>query len=276
MDKILSKKKIDGLKERAKRVRLSILELVSKTASPHIGPSFSITEVLVALYFEVLNVDPKKPDNPLRDRFLLSKGHACPALYAVLAERGFISKKELEGFAVDDGVLQQHPDRDLKHGIECSSGSLGHGLSVGSGMALAGKTKGENYRVYVLMGDGELNEGSVWETALFAGQHKLNDLIAIVDHNKMQAMGNNKDIIGLDPLKEKWESFGWEVREADGHDFAEVIKTFRAFSSKKPKMVILHTVKGKGVPFMENELLWHYRYPREGEEYDSAVKELRG
>lgn len=276
MGKMIPKKKIDQLKERAKRVRLSILDLVSKTASPHIGPAFSIVEVLVALYSEVLNVDPKKPENPLRDRFILSKGHACPALYAVLAEKGFIGKKELEGFAVDKGILQQHPDRNLKHGIECSSGSLGHGLSVGAGMALAGKVKGRKYNVYVLLGDGELNEGSVWETVLFAGQHKLNNLIAIVDHNKMQAMGNNREIIGLEPLKGKWEVFGWQAQEVNGHDFGEILKAFNTVSFKKPNVVILHTVKGKGVPFMENKLLWHYRYPHEGEEYDSAVKELRG
>jgi len=274
LNKDVSKKRINELKKLARRVRLRILELVSKTASPHIGPSFSITEILVALYFEFLNVSPEKAKNSSRDRFILSKGHACPALYAVLAERGFIGENELAGFAVDGGILQQHPDRDLGHGIELSSGSLGHGLAVGSGLALAAKANSKRYNVGVLMGDGELNEGSVWESALFAAQHKLNNLIAIVDHNKMQAMGNSRDIIELDPLKEKWEAFGWHAQEVDGHDFGEILKAFRAISSKKPNVVILHTIKGKGVPFMENELLWHYRYPHEGEEYNSAVKEL--
>ena len=275
MSKVISNKKIQEFKECARSVRIKVLDLVAKTGSPHIGPSFSIVEILVALYFEVLNISPKTAEAPSRDRFILSKGHACPALYAVLAERGFIGEKELKGFAVDNGGLQQHPDRDVKRGIELSSGSLGHGLAVGAGIALAAKAKRGKYKAYVLMGDGELNEGSVWESALFAAQHKLNNLVGIVDHNKMQAMGNSRDIIDLDPIRGKWEAFGWHVQEIDGHDFMEILQAFKCLSSKKPNMIILHTVKGKGVPFMENELLWHYRYPHEGDEYNSAVRELR-
>ncbi len=276
MGKMVSKKEIGELEDRARRVRLKVLELVSKTASPHIGPAFSIAEILVALYFKILKVSPNKPNDPFRDRFILSKGHACPAFYAVLAERGFIGEKELKGFAIDNGRLQQHPDRDIKRGIELSSGSLGHGLAVGAGLALMSKVNNKKYGVYVLMGDGELNEGSVWESVLFAAQHKLNNLVGIVDHNKMQAMGKNRDIIGLDPLKSKFEAFGWHVREVDGHNLEGILRVFKKPSLKRPNMIILHTVKGKGVPFMENELLWHYRYPHDGEEYDSAVKELKG
>lgn len=181
----------------SKKIRKSILDLIYKTKSPHIGPSFSIVEILVALYFKVLNVSPDNASNHNRDRFILSKGHACPALYAVLAERGFISKDDLDGFATNDGILEQHPNIDLDKGIEVSTGSLGHGLSIGTGMALAGKVDKKQYRVYVLLSDGELNEGSVWEAIMFAGHHKLSNLIAFVDYNKIQALGCTRDIIDL-------------------------------------------------------------------------------
>jgi len=265
---------IKRFKSLARKVRLSVLDMMRRTKSPHIGPSFSIVEILVALYFKILNISPTNPRDSKRDKFILSKGHACPALYAVLKERGFLRNRQLKKFAVDGGCLQHHPEYDLGCGIELSTGSLGHGLSVGGGMALAGKGKRKGAKTFVLLGDGELNEGAVWEAALFAGHHKLNNLIAIIDHNKMQALGHMKDIIDLDPLKEKWMAFGWHAQEINGHDFGQIFKAFDSLSSSKPNAIILHTVKGKGVSFMENDLLWHYRYPHEGDEYEKALKEL--
>ncbi len=266
-DEVLDYKKI------AKNVRRSILSIIHRTGSPHIGPSFSVVEILVALYFKFLNTSPEDSYNPDRDRFILSKGHACPALYAVLAERGFLSKEELDSFAVDDGVLEQHPNRNLGCGIEISAGSLGHGLSIGTGMALAGKVDGQQRKVYVLLSDGELNEGSVWEAIMFAGHHRLNNLVALVDYNKMQALGYTRDIIDLESLGEKWKSFRWNVQEVNGHNFQQVFNSLRSLSYEKPNVIILHTVKGKGVSFMEDQLLWHYRAPNK-EEYKLALKEL--
>ncbi|MEW6409356.1 MAG: transketolase [Nitrospirota bacterium] len=259
----------------SKKIRKSILHLIYKTKSPHIGPSFSVVEILVALYFKVLNVSHENMHNPDRDRFILSKGHACAALYAVLVERGFLSKNAFEGFAVNGGTLEQHPTRNLNCGIEITTGSLGHGLSIGTGMALAGKVDNRKYKVYVLLSDGELNEGSVWEAIMFAGHHRLNNLIALVDYNKMQALGCTRDIIDLEPLNEKWRSFGWHVQEIDGHDFKQIFDVLNSLSPEKPNVIILHTVKGKGVSFMENQLLWHYRAPDDGE-YKLALKELSG
>lgn len=254
-------------------VRRTILDIIHKTRSPHIGPSFSVVEILVALYFKFLNISPEDALNPERDRFILSKGHACPALYAVLAEKGFISENDLNGFAISGGTFEQHPTLDLKRGIEVSTGSLGHGLSIGTGMALAGKIDNKQYKVYVLLSDGELNEGSVWESVMFAGHHRLRNLVAIVDYNKIQALGCTKDIIDLDPLGEKWKSFGWDAQEIDGHNFEEIFNALNSLSSKKPNVLILHTIKGKGVSFMENQLLWHYHTP-DDKEYELALKEL--
>lgn len=267
-DNVLQYKKIAG------NVRKTILEIIYKTKSPHIGPSFSIAEILVALYFNQLNVSPNNSFDSDRDRFILSKGHACATLYAVLAEKGILCKADLAAFAVNDGMLEQHPNIDLKKGIEVSTGSLGHGLSIGTGMALSGKVDNRKYKVYVLLGDGELNEGSVWEAIMFASYHKLTNLIALIDSNKIQALGNTRDIIDLEPLIEKWESFGWHVQEIDGHDFKQIFNALNSFSNEKPNVVILNTLKGKGVSFMENQLLWHYRAP-DDREYELASKELK-
>jgi len=256
-------------REISRRVRKSVLEMIHRTGSPHIGPSFSVVEILVALYFRYLNTDAE----PDRDRFILSKGHACPALYAVLHEKGLISREDLDGFALDGGTLEQHPVRDTGRGIEASTGSLGHGLSIAAGMALAGRADRKEYKVYVLLSDGELNEGSVWEAVMFAAHHKLDNLTALVDYNRMQALGCTQDIVGLDPLGEKWKSFGWHVQEVDGHDFREIFDSLGSLSPGRPNVLILHTVKGKGVSFMENEVLWHYRSP-DDKEYEKALKEL--
>ena len=264
---------IEHYQKLAGKIRKTVLDLIYKTKSPHIGPSFSIVEILIALYFKYLNVSPGSSFNPDRDRFILSKGHACATLYAVLAEKGFLNKSDLDAFAVDNGVLEQHPNIDLKKGIEVSTGSLGHGLSIGTGMALSGKVDKKNYKVCVLLSDGELNEGSVWEAVMFANHHRLQNLIALVDSNKIQALGHTKDVIDLEPLGEKWKSFGWAIQEVDGHDFKQIFNALNLFSPEKPNVIILHTVKGKGVSFMENELLWHYRSPDDGE-YERALKEL--
>jgi transketolase len=269
----MTEEDIEYFKKKSKDIRRFILDIIHRTKSPHIGSSFSIVEILVALYFKVLRVSPDDVHNQDRDRFILSKGHACAALYAVLAERGFIGKEEIEKFAVDGGLFEQHPSMDITRGIEVSTGSLGHGLSIGAGMALANKVDGRHYKVYVLMSDGELNEGSVWEAALFAGHHRLNNLVGMVDYNKIQALGCTRDIIDLEPIEEKWRSFGWHVQSIDGHDYGRIFDSMGSLSSEKPNMIILHTVKGKGVSFMENELLWHYRTPDE-KEYELALKEL--
>lgn len=263
----------ENYKATARNVRESVLNLIYLTKSPHIGPSFSIVEILIALYFNHLNVSPENLSDPDRDRFILSKGHACASLYAVLAERGFLHNSDLDGFAKNSGTLEQHPKLDLSRGIEVSTGSLGHGLSIGAGMALSGKVDNRQYKVNVLMSDGELNEGSVWEAIMFAAHHKLNNLIALVDCNKIQALGNTKDIIDLEPLDEKWKSFGWHVQAIDGHNFEQISNALNSLSSEIPNVIILHTIKGKGVSFMENQLLWHYRAP-DDREYRMALREL--
>jgi len=263
----------ENYKTIARSIRKSVLNLIYQTKSPHIGPSFSIVEILVALYFNHLNTSPENSSDPDRDRFILSKGHACAALYAVLAERGFFNNSDLDGFAKNSGTLEQHPKIDLSRGIEVSTGSLGHGLSIGAGMAISGKVDNRQYKVYALLSDGELNEGSVWEAIMFAGHHKLNNLVALVDCNKIQALGYTKDIIDLEPLEEKWKSFGWHVQAIDGHDFLQILNSLEQLSSELPNVIILHTVKGKGVSFMENQLLWHYRAP-DDEEYQLALEEL--
>lgn len=259
----------------AKKIRREILDLIYRTKGPHIGSCFSCVEILLALYFHVLNINTENPGDPLRDRFILSKGHACPAFYAVLQERGFMDEETLEGFAVNNGLLEQHPTRDINKGIEASTGSLGHGLALGAGMALAAQHDGLNFKVYVLLSDGELQEGSTWEAVMFAAHHKLENLIAIVDYNKIQALGRVEEVINLEPLADRWRAFGWGVKEIDGHDFEHLIAALEKapFEEHKPSVLIAHTVKGKGVSFMEDKLLWHYRCPDE-KEYLSAKEEL--
>ena len=259
----------------AKKVRQEILEMIYRTKGPHIGSSFSMVELLVALYFKVLRIDPQEPHDPQRDRFILSKGHGCPGFYPVLFERGFFGQKVLDGFAIDGGTLEGHPTKNVSWGIETTTGSVGHGLSLASGMALAAKYDKANYRVFTILGDGELDEGSNWEAMMFASHHKLDNLVAIVDYNKLQIMGTTSEVMNLEPLSEKWRSFGWEVKEIDGHNFQEIFPVLEhiPFKKDKPSCIIAHTVKGKGVSFMENQLRWHDKYPDE-EEYKRAKAEL--
>lgn len=270
-----SENKLKELESIARTVRKHILEMICRTRGPHIGPCFSCVELLVALYFYTLKTSPDYPEAPERDRFIFSKGHASPALYAVLFERGFLSQRDLEGFAVNGGTLQQHPDYNLRRGIEFSTGSLGHGLSVGAGMAYALKKDANPARVFVMISDGELNEGSTWEGVLFAAHHGLDNLVLVVDYNHMQALGPTHDTLELDPLESKFASFNWAPMTIDGHNFQAILGSYdRALREKgRPSVIVAETVKGKGVSFMENELCWHYNCPN-SDEYAVACEEL--
>jgi transketolase len=234
-----------------------------------------MADLLAGLYGEVLRVDPKNPRDPNRDRFILSKGHGCAGLYAALAERGFFPLTWLESFYQNGGMLPGHVTNTGIPGVEVSTGSLGHGLSIANGIALAGKREGQPYRVFVLLSDGECDEGSTWEAALFAPHHQLENLIAIVDFNKIQSLGHVKDVLQLEPLDQKWKAFGWGVREIDGHDMKAILATLKSvpFAPDRPSCIIAHTVKGKGVSFMEDRLLWHYQNPSL-EECERAIAEI--
>ena len=260
----------------SKKIRERVLKMIFESGSSHIGSAFSCVDILTVLYFNILSIDPKNPLNSDRDRFILSKGHAASALYAALAERGFFPEENLDSYCRDKSNLPGHPTLRCVPGVEASTGSLGHGLAIGSGMAFAGKKDNKNYRVFVLMSDGECNEGSVWESAMFSAHHKLDNLIGIIDYNKLQAMGRTDEVIGLEPLRKKWESFGWAVEETDGHNHSEIEKRLKKtpFKKDKPSLIIAHTTKGKGVSFMEDKLEWHYKSP-DKEQFAKALKELR-
>jgi transketolase len=264
------------LRQKAKFLRGKMLDMVTQADSGHLASAFSMVELLVVLYGKVLNVDPEKPDWENRDRFILSKGHGCVALYAVLAEKGFFSVDILDSFCREGSILGGHPEMQKVPGIEASTGSLGHGLSIAAGISLAGKVDKAGYHIYCLMGDGECNEGSVWEAALFAAHHELENLIVIVDYNKLQASGPVDEILALHSLAAKWEAFGWEVAEIDGHDIIQILQTLKKIPFKKgrPSAIIAHTVKGKGVSFMENIARWHTMLPDE-QELKRAKEELR-
>ena len=268
-------KEIDQLKEMAQKCRKDVLNMVMSSGEGHLGAAFSSMEILTTLYFSILNIDPSQPHRKDRDRFIMSKGHGCFAYYAVLARRGFFPVDLLDTVKQKDTIFGGHPDRDKVPGIDVSTGSLGHGLSIGAGMALADKRDGKSARVFVLMGDGECQEGSVWEAAMFASAHNLDNLIAIVDANSLQAIGRTDDIVGIEPLSEKWRAFGWEVCEADGHDCSELSDKLSHIPIKPglPTAVIARTVKGKGVSYMENEIMWHAR-PVTEEEFRQAMCEL--
>lgn len=247
----------------------------TRSGSSHIGSALSCVDILTVLYFKTMSVSPARPLWESRDRFILSKGHAASALYAVLAVKGFFPKKWLDGYSLDNGKLPGHATRGGIPGIEFSAGSLGHGLSVGCGLALNAKRESRKYRTFVLLSDGECDEGSTWEAALFAGHHGLDNLAAVIDYNKLQAFGRISDVLGLEPLAEKWKSFGWETKEIDGHNHAEIERSLAGIPCRKgrPTVIIAHTVKGKGVSFMEDRLVWHYKSPSQ-KEMELALKEL--
>ena len=263
------------LRALAFRIRRHALRMTSRGGSSHIGAVFSIADILAVLYGAVLRISNTAPTHSDRDRFILSKGHAGAGVYAALAEREFFPLAWLEKHYQDGSQLSGHVSHKGIPGVELSTGSLGHGLSVASGMAFAAKLDGRTHRVYCLMSDGECDEGSVWEAVLFAAHHRLDRLVAIIDYNKIQSLAPVADTIGLEPFADKWRAFGWGVVEVDGHDHAALRDALDLvpLEDGKPTVVIAHTTKGKGVSFMENTVLWHYRTAR-GEEYDAALREL--
>ncbi len=258
--------------EIAKKVRRNILSISYQAQVGHVGSALSVVEILVALYFAILRINPKKPKDEKRDRFILSKAHAAPALFAVLFQKGFISKKILFSYCQNGGQLEEHPAFGLP-GIELSTGSLGHGLSVSAGMALAAKIKKKSWKVYDLISDAECDEGEIWEAALFASHHKLDNLTVLLDYNKVQAFGTVREVLNLEPLKDKWQSFGWKVLETDGHNINQIVKALKKGWKNKPLIIICHTIRGKGVSFMEHKIEWHYLNPTR-EQYIEALKEI--
>ena len=252
------------------------IEMTHLSKGSHIGSILSVADIIAVLYNDIANVDSKNPDKPDRDRVILSKGHAGAAIYAALAEKGFFDVEDLKTHYADGSKLSGHVSHKGIPGVEFSTGSLGHGLSVAAGMAYASKKSDDYYNVYAILGDGECNEGSVWEAALVANHYKLNNLIAVIDHNKMQSLDFCENTISLAPFADKWKAFGWNVIDIDGHDHDALKAAYEEAkrSTEKPTVIIANTIKGKGVSFMENNILWHYRFPHEGEEYDIALQEL--
>lgn len=262
------------LEEKALEIRHDVLNMIYLAKAGHPGGSLSATEIVTAVYFHVMNIDPQNPDDPDRDRFVLSKGHACPVLYSALAERGFFDKKELDTLRQYHSILQGHPDMNKVPGLDMTTGSLGNGLSIGVGMALSGRMKHQDYMTYVLLGDGECQEGMVWEAAMAANHHHLKNLIAIVDCNGVQINGWVNDILRVEPFTDKWRAFGWSVIEIDGHDMRQVLTALHdARTMRAPTVVLARTVKGKGVSFMEDNSAWHGAAPN-AEQLAQAMKDI--
>ena len=266
---------LDALKSKARQIRRSILTMVYDADSGHIGGSFSAAELVVALYYYVMRHDPQNPRWSERDRFVLSKGHCTPVLYAVLADCGYFPKEDLARFRRPGSHLQGHPYQPKTPGVEASTGTLGLGLSTALGMALGAKLRRQSHYYYVLCGDGEVQEGQIWEAALFGNKYRLDNVIAFLDRNRLQTDGNTEDVMPLDPLPAKWQAFGWNTFEIDGHDFREILEVIKQAKSCKgsPIMVIANTIKGKGVSFMENRVEWHSGAPS-ADEYRQALDEL--
>jgi transketolase len=256
----------------ANRIRKNALRMVHRAKASHIASALSIADILAVLYGEILHYDPTDHNCQSRDRFILSKGHACVAVYAALAEFDIISKLELETYGDDHSWLMNHISHKVA-GVEFSTGSLGHGLPFGVGKALAAKARNETWRTFVLLSDGEMDEGSNWEALMFAAHHKLHNLVAIIDYNKLQSLGSVADTLGLEPLVNKLEAFGWTVREIDGHDHKLIAESLSGIADEKPTVIIAHTIKGKGVGFMENRVEWHYKNPND-EQLAIALAEI--
>jgi transketolase len=263
------------LRDLANRIRIHAVRMTSSGKSSHVGSVLSMADILAVLYGQVLRVDPANPKWPDRDRFILSKGHAGAGVYAALAEMGFFPVELLKTHYQNGSTLSGHVSHKGVPGVELSTGSLGHGLGVGTGMAYAGKLAGRFWRVFVQMSDGECDEGSNWEAIQFAGHHGLSNLVAIVDYNKIQSLKSVAETLQLEPFADKWRAFRWEVREVDGNnvDDLSALLAKLPFAAEKPSVVIAHTTKGKGVSFMENAVLWHYRSPQ-GDELEAALREL--
>lgn len=271
----MEKSRITELQKIAAKIRLGILEEVYSASSGHPGGSLSIADILAYLYFEKMNIDPAHPDCPDRDRLVLSKGHTAPALYSALAHRGYFSTELLKTFRNIESFLQGHPDMKHTPGVDMTTGSLGIGISAACGMALSAKISNKDYRVYAVMGDGEQEEGEVWEAAMFAAHYKLDNLCAFIDYNGLQIDGKIEDVIGPAPFEEKYAAFGWNVITINGHDFEELEKAVQAAHDckGKPTAIVCRTTKGKGVSFMENQVSWHGAAPNK-EQYEQAVAEL--
>ncbi len=267
---------IEELEKMAVAVRCDIIDMICTASAGHPGGSLSATDVVTALYFRVMRIDPENPDWPDRDRFILSKGHACPVWYAALAERGYFDKSHLKTLRQMGSILQGHPDMNKTPGIDMTAGSLGHGLSAGLGMALSAKLQQKDYHVFVVIGDGESQEGSIWEAAMAAPRFKLDNLTAILDYNHLQNDYSVDDIMPIDPVADKWQAFGWNVIDIDGHDMAQVVQALEEAKSHQgaPTIIVANTVKGKGVSYMENVCEWHGKAPCQ-EEADQALEELR-
>lgn len=256
-------------------IRAHLVKISHAAGTPHLGSSLSCTDILTAAYWAVLNVDPSRVDDLDRDRFILSKGHAATTLYIALWLRGFISDDVFFSYAKPGGHLPEHPSPNCAPGIEATSGSLGHGLSMGLGMCIAGTIQKRDYKVYVVMSDGECNEGAVWEAAILAPAKGCDRLVAVIDFNRWQATGRSEDVTSIAPLRDKWSAFGWSAYDVDGHDVDAMAGAMQNVpdGSGKPVAIIAHTVKGKGISFMEDDNNWHYRIPKD-EEVDAALKEL--
>jgi len=259
------------------KIRRHAIEMTHISHGSHIGSILSVTDIVAVLYNDIANVNPQDPKMAERDRIILSKGHAGAAIYAALAETGFFDISELKTHYADGSRLSGHVSHKGIPGVDFSTGSLGHGLSVAAGMAYGAKKDHREHKVYVICGDGECDEGTVWEAAMVANNYGLNNLIAVIDHNKMQSLDFCENTIKLEPFADKWKAFGWNVINIDGHDHFELKNAFliAKASKSKPTVIIANTIKGKGISFMENNILWHYRYPHDGEEYDSAIAELK-
>ena len=267
---------IAQLSQRAQQLRIEALKMVYRAQSGHLGGSLSAAEILAGMYFHHLRIDPKEPKWPDRDRFIISKGHCAPVSYAAWAEVGLFPKEWLQSFRQIGSKLQGHPDLNKLPCVETNSGPLGHGLSIGVGLALSGRLRNAPYRTYVLLGDGESQAGVVWEAAMTASKYRLDSLIAILDYNGVQLSGPTCEVMPLEPLVGKWQAFGWHVRDIDGHNMREILDALDAVRSihGRPSMIIAHTVKGKGVSFMENDCGWHGGAPNE-EQYAQALSELQ-
>lgn len=270
----MNKEKVKQLEYSAAKMRKRLLEVVYNAKAGHIGGGLSSLNMLTALYFHTLNVDPSNPKNENRDRFIMSKGHCVEALYCVLEEKGFISPELLNSYGSYNSPLAGHPTSKIP-GIEVNTGALGHGLSIGVGLALAAKMDEKKYKTFVLMGDGEQGEGSIYEAAMAAGHYKLDNLVAIIDRNRLQISDKTENVISIEPISDRWSAFGWEVIEIDGDDMKSIVRTLDEidYQSNKPHLIISATTKGKGISCMENRLKWHHGVPQE-EEYQQSLLEL--
>jgi transketolase len=264
---------VTSTEDLALRLRRHVVRMCNRGGSSHVGSGLSMADIIAVLYGEVLLLDPARPDWPARDRFILSKGHAGACVYAALAERGFFDVSELAAHYRNGSRLSGHVSHKGVPGVELSTGSLGHGLGIGAGMAFNFDRMADQQRVFVVLSDGECDEGSVWEAALFAGHHRLSNLCVVIDYNKLQSIGRVSETINLEPLGAKWRAFGWHTVRVDGHDHEALRSAFAERAENRPTCIVADTVKGRGVSFMENQVLWHYRAPK-GEEYVAAMREL--